>query len=182
VIATAGEIADAEGLEAATLARVAARLDVRAPSLYRHVAGVEGLRHGVTVQALATLGEALRGAAVGRSGAAAVRAAADAYRAYALAHPGRYAATQVLLPKHQDDELREAAAGVVDVVAGMLRAWALEGDEAIHAVRAFRATVHGFVSLELCGGFGLDLDRDVSFARLIELLVAGLGSEVDDGQ
>ena len=37
VVAAAAEIADAEGLEAATLSRVAAELGIRPPSLYNHV-------------------------------------------------------------------------------------------------------------------------------------------------
>ena len=43
VVAAAGDIADAEGLEAVTLARVAQQLGVRSPSLYNHVAGRDGL-------------------------------------------------------------------------------------------------------------------------------------------
>jgi hypothetical protein len=34
--------------------------------------------------------------------------------------------------------------------------------------------VHGFASLEAAGGFGMPLDRDESFRRLIATFVAGL--------
>ena len=56
----------------------------------------------------------------------------------------------------------------------MLRAWELEGDDAIHAVRIVRSALHGFVSLELNGGFGLPLDLDETFARLVDVLAKGL--------
>jgi hypothetical protein len=56
----------------------------------------------------------------------------------------------------------------------VLRHWALEGDEAVHAVRVIRSAVHGFVALEAAGGFGLPLDRDASFDRLVATLTAGL--------
>ena len=46
--------------------------------------------------------------------------------------------------------------------------------EVIHAVRAVRAALHGFVALEALGGFGLPVDREASFDRLVAALAAGL--------
>jgi AcrR family transcriptional regulator len=166
-------LADAEGLDAVTLARVAGELGVRPPSLYHHVAGRGALLREIALRAVGELTDALRAAAVGRSGAAALAAMAGAHRDYALAHPGRYAAT-VRAPAPDDDEHRAAAAEGVAVVDAVLRAWDLSGDEAVHAVRAVRSAVHGFVALESAGGFGMPVDRDESFARLVAMLAAGL--------
>ena len=94
VVAAAAEIADAEGLDRLTLARVAAAAGVRTPSLYNHVESLDDVRRRVALLALADLADALRDAAVGRAGDDALAAMADAYRAYARRHPGRYAATQ----------------------------------------------------------------------------------------
>ena len=46
----------------------------------------------------------------------------------------------------------------------------LSDDEAIDATRALRAALHGFVTLEAVGGFGLPRDVDRSFARLVQIL------------
>jgi AcrR family transcriptional regulator len=179
VVAAAAAIADAEGLEAVTLARVAAALGVRSPSLYNHVDGLDGLRRGIALLALRELGDALRDAATGRAGADALVALADAYRLYALAHPGRYALIQV--PQRAGDEEALAAAGtVVGAVVGALRAYALTDDDAIHATRAFRAAIHGFVALEDGGGFGLPLDVDESFRRMVAALAEGLAAGPPD--
>ena len=43
VVATATRIADERGLDALTLATVAAELGIRSPSLYAHVEGLDGL-------------------------------------------------------------------------------------------------------------------------------------------
>ena len=48
------------------------------------------------------------------------------------------------------------------------------GDEAIHALRALRSVVHGFATLEAAGGFGIPLNLDESFRRLVELLIRGM--------
>jgi AcrR family transcriptional regulator len=173
VVDAAVAIADAEGLEAVTVARVAQQLGVRPPSLYNHVAGRDALVHGIALRGLRALGEAVRDAAVGRAGHEALAAFAAAYRDYAAGHPGCYQAT-VRAPAPGDAEQLAAAEAVVGTALAVLRAWGLEGDDAIHAARGLRAAVHGFVTLELAGGFGLPTDREESFRRLVATLAAGL--------
>ena len=173
VVAAAAEIADAEGLDRLTLARVAATAGVRTPSLYNHVESLDDVRRRVALLALRDLADALRDAAVGRAGDDALVAMADAYRAYARRHPGRYAATQ-RAPAEGDEEMRTAAAGAVDVVLAILRGYGLEGDDAIHAARAVRSALHGFVALETGGGFGIPVDLDESYARMVRALARGL--------
>jgi len=173
VVAEAVRIADADGLEAVTLARVAAALGVRTPSLYNHVGGHEALLRAVALQGLRELGDALRRAAVGRARGDALVAVADAYRAYARTHPGRFAAA-VAGRSIRDPALQDAGADVVAVMVAFVGGWGLADDDAIHAVRAIRSALHGFVEIEADGGFDIDLDLDVSFARLVQTLAAGL--------
>ena len=173
VVAAAAEIADAEGLDRLTLARVAAAAGVRTPSLYNHVESLDDVRRRVALLALRDLADALRDAAVGRAGDDALVAMADAYRAYARRHPGRYAATQ-RAPAEGDEEMRAAAKGAVDVVLAILRGYGLEGDDAIHAARAVRSALHSFVALETGGGFGIPVDLDESYERMVRALARGL--------
>jgi AcrR family transcriptional regulator len=173
VVDAAIAIADAEGLEAVTLARVAAALGVRSPSLYNHVDGRDGLIRAIATRSTRELATALRRAATGRSGADAIAAVAQAQRDYARAHPGRYAAT-VAAPAPGDAEHQAAAADAVDVLTAVLGMSGLEGDDVIHAARALRSAVHGFAALEASGGFGLAVDTDISFRRLVDAVVAGL--------
>jgi AcrR family transcriptional regulator len=174
VVDAAIAVADEEGLEAVTLARVAAALGVRSPSLYNHVDGRDGLIRGIAARATRELATALRRAATGRAGADAVAAVAQAQRDYARAYPGRYAAT-VAPPAPGDAEHEEAAADAVDVITSVLGGSGLEGDDVIHAVRSLRSAVHGFATLEASGGFGLPADIDESFRRLVDAVAIGLG-------
>lgn len=175
VIAAAAELADAEGLPAVTVARVAATLGIRAPSLYNHVPGRDGLVRGIALLGLGELAARLRSAAVGRSGEDALLSAARAYRRYAVEHPGRYESVQ-RAPAAEDEELAAAGRAVVGVLMEVLRAWDLGDADAIHAVRALRSALHGFVDLERVGGFGLPLPLDESYDRLVRSLAAGLRS------
>ena len=109
----------------------------------------------------------------GRAGTDALLAIANAYRGYGLAHPGTYEALQ--RAPELDDPVSEAAARrLVDVVIAVLRGYGLEGDDVIHGVRIVRAALHGFVTLEAGGGFGLPLSVDDTFERLVTALDRGL--------
>ena len=41
-------------------------------------------------------------------------------------------------------------------------------------IRTVRSALHGFVSLEASGGFGLPDDVDASFETLVDVLIAGM--------
>jgi AcrR family transcriptional regulator len=172
VVAAAAELADAEGLKALTLAALAGRLGVRPPSLYAHLGGLEDLRRRLAARGAEQLAAALQTAATGRAGSQALAAVAAAYRDYAHAHPGAYAALQRADP--DSGQAAEAAARLVDVMLAVLAGYDLEGEPALHATRAIRSALHGFVLLESQAGFGLPLSLDESFARLVAMLDRGL--------
>lgn len=179
VVDAAARLADAEGLEAVTLARLAAVLGVRAPSLYAHVDGLEDLRRRLGARGARELAEALARAAAGRAGSDALHAVADAYRAYAHAHPGSYAAAQRSRELSRSAEAAAAAGASVEVVLAVLRGYGLEGDDAVHATRVIRAALHGFVVLEAVNGFAIDLPVEESYRRLVAALDAGLRSSAE---
>ena len=167
VVAQAAAIADEIGFEHLTLAEVAERLGVKLPSLYKHITSLDGLRRDLAVAATRELADTLAEATVGRAGTDALRAAADAYRSFAVAHPGRYAAT-VRAPGPDDAEHTAVSDAVLRVVFAVLSGYGLAGDDAIDAARALRAAMHGFVTLESGGGFAMPRDLERSYHRLIE--------------
>jgi AcrR family transcriptional regulator len=173
VIEEAQSLSDEVGLDALTLAALAGRLGVRQPSLYKHIDGSQDLRRALSVRAKRELADVLARAAVGRSGAEAIRALAQAYRSWAHAHPGRYQST-VAAPVAGDRDDEAASLAVVSVLLDILAGYGLSGDDAIHVTRSLRAALHGFVSLEAAGGFGMPIDVDESFARLVAGLTEGL--------
>ena len=172
VAAMGAAILDRDGASGLSLARVAAELGVRSPSLYNHVDGVDGLLRDVALLGIDQLAEACRTAVMGRSGPEAIRALASAYRDFATAHPGVYPLTQVARP--EDEELAAASSRVVEPAVAVLASFGLTGDDLIHAARSLRSTLHGFVLLRSSNGFGLDVDPDESFLWMVELLIAGL--------
>lgn len=173
VVDVALELVDEHGLDALTLSAVAQRAGVATPSLYKHIRSLDALMQHVSVIATAEIADALADAAAGRSGFDAVRAVATAYRRYALDHPDRYPATQ-RVPDPADPAHLAAAERAVHSVFAVLHGYGIDGDEAVHATRFVRSVLHGFISLEVNGGFGLPQEIDVTFDRLVDSLDVAL--------
>ncbi|HWH10426.1 MAG TPA: WHG domain-containing protein [Solirubrobacteraceae bacterium] len=179
VVDEAQRIADEIGLASLTLAALAGRLGVRQPSLYKHIDGMAGLQRSLAVRAKNELADVLARAAVGRERGDAICSISSAYRRWALEHPGRYAAAQrARAPGDADDTA--ASMAVVGVAADVLAGYELRDNDAIDATRALRSALHGFVTLEAGGGFGLPVDIDRSFDRLVRGLTTALANWAAD--
>ncbi len=70
VVAAAADLADEVGPDQLTLAVLAARLGVRQPSLYKHVASLDSLRQLVAKRAKEEFADVLGPAAIGPAGPA----------------------------------------------------------------------------------------------------------------
>ncbi|WP_064315285.1 TetR/AcrR family transcriptional regulator [Cellulosimicrobium sp. I38E] len=181
VVRIAVDLVDAggpTGFADLTLAKVAAQAGVATPSLYKHVGSLAALRREVAVVSVEDYTRALTDATVGLAGPDAVAALAHATRRYARAHPGRYAAVQVAPDPDDpaDATLSAAASRSVQVVAAVLRGFDLPEDRTIDAIRSVRASLHGFVALELGGGYRLPDDLDRSFETHVAAVLAGLAA------
>jgi AcrR family transcriptional regulator len=176
VVAAAADLINEEGSEALSLSRLAKRLGVRTPSLYNHIDGLPGLKRELALLNVRALGQYLGEAAIGKSGPQALMAVAQAYRAYIKESPGVYMASLRAARTMQtvDAELQAEEDRVVRIVMAVVESFGLQGEDALHAVRGLRSIVHGFATLEIAGGFGLALDCEESFRRLVEVFNRGL--------
>jgi AcrR family transcriptional regulator len=176
VVQAAAEWLNTEGSEALSLGRLADKLGIRTPSLYNHVEGLPGLRRELSILNARMLAERLNDAALGRSGPELVKVVMHTIRSYIKEYPGLYMSTVRAsgTQTEVDPELQQEEARSVKVGLAVMASFGLEGEDAIHAVRGLRSLVHGFATLEVSGGFGMSLDLDESFARLVELFITGL--------
>ncbi|XKK62403.1 WHG domain-containing protein [Streptomyces sp. ARC32] len=173
VVAAAADLADEQGLDGVTVSALARRFGVRDASLYTHVRNLQDLRVRVALLAGGELIEVIAQAVAGRAGKEALAAFAGAYRAYALRHPGRYAATQIRVDQAlvaDSPALRRTA----EITYGMLRAYGLTEPDLTDAVRLLRSTFHGYCALEASGGFGAPRDVRASWDKAVDALHVAL--------
>jgi len=166
VVDEAAQLVDEVGRDRLTLSELAKRLGVAQPSLYKHVEGLHGLNRLLTILALTEIGATMRRASTGQAKEDAIGALANAYRTYALRHPGRYSYV-LRAPTPHDAAWEAAAAEILSILDDVFTGYGITGADAVDAARFLRSVLHGFVSLELGGGFGLPHSADASFRRLI---------------
>ena len=175
VTQAAADLLDQDPFRDLTLADLARHLGVRTPSLYNHIGSLEELRQEIAIFGARELADRLGRAAIGRSGETALVALAWAYRDFAIHRPGLHQATQ-RAPEPGQNELAAAANVILEILQRVLEPFELSETEQIHAIRALRSMVHGFVSLEQAGGFGMPVDLDESFQYLVEMFIAQVSS------
>ncbi|WP_129840234.1 TetR/AcrR family transcriptional regulator [Streptomyces sp. RFCAC02] len=165
------ELADEVGFEHVTVSELARRSGVKVASLYSHVRNSADLKTRIALLALQDLADRAADAVAGRAGKDALTALANVYRDYAREHPGRYAATRFPL----DPETAAASAGVrhAQLTRAILRGYDLPEPERTHAVRLLGSVFHGYVSLEMGGGFSHSApDSDETWTRTMDALDA----------
>lgn len=171
-LARAGaELADEVGFDQVTVSALARRFDVKVASLYSHVKNSQDLKTRIALLALEELADRGATALAGRAGKDALAALANVYRDYAREHPGRYAAARLRL----DPATAAASAGArhSGMTRAILRGYDLTEPDQTHAVRLLGSVFHGYVSLELGGGFSHSApDSQESWTRILDALDA----------
>jgi TetR/AcrR family transcriptional regulator, tetracycline repressor protein len=151
VLDAALELADAEGLGALSMRRLAARLGVEAMSLYNHVTGKADLLDGVASRTFETVvlpdpglpwDERLRGLGVG------------CYVAFRL-HPAVVRA----IAAGQADPRSPDALRIIDAILGALLDAGLDTRAAVRGYRVLLSIVFGSVLLESAGVGGGSAER-----------------------
>ncbi|TQL47017.1 TetR family transcriptional regulator [Homoserinimonas aerilata] len=171
IVAAAREILELEGLAGLTMAAVAERVGVRAPSLYKRVGSRDeliGLAADATVRELSSrLGALDRG-----EPRTAIAAMAHGFRAFAREKPAGYHLVFALGPeatRPRTESLTQATEVLTRTIARLVGP-----DDALEAARLFTAWAHGFVGMELSGAFRMGGDVDRAFDYGIDHLVASL--------
>ncbi|WP_318241370.1 TetR/AcrR family transcriptional regulator [Cellulomonas avistercoris] len=179
VLRRAVDIADAAGVEALTMRRLADELGVEAMSLYHHVRGKGGILDGAVELVLDELAAAADASAVppGDGGwRAAVRARLVAARTVMLRHPW---APDVMAAR---SVMTLGAARHVDAVVGLMRAGGLSYDLVHHGLHALGSRMFGF-SPEIAepdAGDQQGADALAGMAELVPHLAAMLAEVAHD--
>jgi AcrR family transcriptional regulator len=162
IAAAAEELIDAEGVDALSMRRLADRVGIRAPSIYKHFENKEAVEAAVISAVFEE--QAIHYEAVVEDSDRPLLPLAEAYRDYARGHPHLYRLVT-------GGPLNRAA--LVDgvearSVAAIVRAAGGDRDLA----RAFWAFAHGMTILELNSRFPPDADLDAAWRSGVEALTA----------
>jgi len=154
IVAVARGLLEDEGADALSMRRLADRLGIRAPSIYKHLADKQALENALISDGFEELAATFEAALAGDDPLGAI---ASAYRAFAKEHPHLY---RLMTDRPLQREL--LSPGAEERAA--LPVFHAAGDDADTA-RAAWAFAHGMTILELNGRFPPDADLDAAWAR-----------------
>ncbi|UJR78430.1 TetR/AcrR family transcriptional regulator [Sandaracinus amylolyticus] len=175
VVDVALALVDAEGEEGLGWNRVARALGVKPPSLYNHVESGADLRRRVAIRGWERWeDEARRAITRARGPQARLRALATSYRTFAREHAALFAVLGSTRIAPDDADFRPVATRLLALFDEPLAEIGIPAAKRVHAIRAVRSMVHGFVHLEAAGQLAMDTSVDASFRYAIELIVDGL--------
>ena len=175
IVKAGRDIVETDGIDGLTMQSVAARVGVRAPSLYKRLQGRNELLRLVANDAAAELTRDLESAADGKDARRDLASLASTFRRFAHANPGAYSLIFAPLP---DDARADAgwsvraSAPVIDTTERLAGT-----DHALEAARTVVAWANGFIAMELAGAFRLGGDVDRAFDYGIDRL----GVAIDTG-
>jgi len=154
------------------MAKVGERVGVRGPSLYKRVRDRSELIRLVGEDVVTDLTRVIAGATSTGHPEADLRAVAHEYRAFVHANPNGYA----LLFARLGPELEPDPARLGEIARPLIEATRqLVGEaDALAAARTFVAWAHGFLSLELVGGFHLGGDLEHDYAVGLDAIVGAM--------
>lgn len=153
IVAAAMELLEADGPEGLTMRAVAARVGIKAPSLYKHFPDKDDLESVLVSEGFQEMAEVFSTAT--RDAADPLAALAIAYRSWAKDHPHLYR-----LLTHKPIRRDKLPPGV-EAAAALPIVQAVGGDADL--ARAAWALAHGLTALELAGRFPPDADVDAAW-------------------
>jgi AcrR family transcriptional regulator len=153
IVDAARELLEEEGADALSMRRLADRLGIRAPSIYKHLPDKQALESALISTGFEELALTFEDALEGDDPLGAI---ASAYRAFAKGHPHLY---RLMTERPLQREL--LTPGVEERAAAPVLAAAGDADTA----RAAWAFAHGMTILELNARFPQDADLDAAWAH-----------------
>ncbi len=172
IVAAGRELLEAGGLGAVTMQAVAARVGVRAPSLYKRFPNRGALIAAIASATLDELGQRLAPLGSEPDAAAGLRELAVVYRAFAWANPRAFELLSMNLPTDWRASVEVTARATAPV---LILAERLVGrDRALEAARLITAFANGFIAMELAGAFRLGGDVDEAYRYGVDVLVDAL--------
>ncbi|MGE6629772.1 TetR/AcrR family transcriptional regulator [Bacillus sp. NPDC077027] len=171
IVNKAAEVVDEEGFGALTLATLSKRLNIRPPSLYNHVTGLQDIQVALAVKGLTLLDEEGRKATSGLGKHEAVIAFAKSYVQFVHHHPGLYEAAFSHL---NDQRVWEAGELLVDFVSSLMTEFGVKQEEMTHVIRGLRSLLHGFADIANKKGFQRKENIEESMICAVRVYLAGL--------
>lgn len=173
VIQTASDIADKEGLNEVSLKVVAEKLNIRTPSLYNHIAGLDDLLREVAHRGMRAMNEEMTHAAVGNSGDTAIKSVGIAYLNYIIGHPGIYETIQ-WAQWNGSAETEAIFDNYKALLTKLIISCSFKTEKADEIISLLMSILHGYSTLELGKALNNPDEARKGLADSLDIVLMGL--------
>jgi AcrR family transcriptional regulator len=171
ILKAARALVERQGVDGLSMQALAAKVGIRAPSLYNRFADRDAIIDRLTLLAMGELLAALNTVPDAGAAEAELVKLAHVYRDFARRHPHLY---RLLLANRPGAVgISEGRVATVQPLFGRLQQL-LPKAKVLLAARTLVAFLHGFVSMELEGAFQLGGDVDKAFAFGVETIMGAV--------
>jgi AcrR family transcriptional regulator len=178
VIQAASDIADKEGLNRVSLKAVSEKLNIRTPSLYNHIAGLDDMLLEVAHSGMRIMNDQMTQAVIGKHGDAALKSLGIAYLNYVTVHPGIYETIQ-WAHWHGNDETSVISGNYRSLMRKLVLSCSFKTKKNDEILELFMSMLHGYSSMQLGKGLSDPESAVQGIAYSIEIVLSGLHAKYD---
>ncbi|PZD73312.1 Tetracycline repressor protein class D [Acaryochloris thomasi RCC1774] len=175
VINAAVECIDQEGASALGVSRVARRLGIKPPAIYRHLENGTHLQQATAIEIwqryLSDCEQTLAGKDITLS---LLKQLGFFIRDFAKSYPGRYQVMMHVQLQPNDPDAATVINRSLDFLRQALCAYDLTETQLIDVMRMLNAAIYGFISVEQSGLMTLERPADQSYGVMLEALIAAV--------
>lgn len=165
------ELVDERGVENLSLSLIAQELKIKTPSLYNYFSNLEDLKLLLSSQIHVELFNTISDSIVGLDPHESLLCIASSYRVYAVSYPERYKLS-VYFPNNISGEAAIPFLALRDLFIDCIKSNFCIDDKDCHLLaRAVRSQLHGFISLELSGGWSTIAEADETFNFGMKIII-----------
>lgn len=175
IIETSAHIANEIGLDNLSLKIIAEELNIKPPSLYNHISGLDNIKEKLMIYGWKQIENKMIDSAVGVAGYEALKNMCYAFYDYATNNKGVFAA-MLWYNKYETQENNNSTARLFELLFKVMRALDISEDNINHSIRTLRGFLEGFSLLVNNNAFGNPISIKESFDLSLEIIMNGIKS------
>ncbi len=175
IIETSAHISNEIGLDNLSLKIVAEELNIKPPSLYNHISGLDNIKEKLMIYGWKQIENKMIDSAVGVAGYEALKNMCYAFYDYATNNKGVFAA-MLWYNKYETQENNNSTVRLFELLFKVMKALDISEDNINHSIRTLRGFLEGFSLLVNNNAFGNPISIKESFDLSLEIIMNGIKS------
>ena len=153
-------------------------MDIRTPSLYNHIEGLDDLLREVAHNVMRTMNERMCRTAIGKSGDTAIRYVGIEYLNFMIEHPGVYETIQ-WATWHGNEETAKIYEDYTNLLTTLILSIHLKAPKVEDILNLLTGMLHGYATLQLRSAFIRPEETRNGLCDAMDTLLLGIHQKYD---